>query len=50
VPNAIFPPPTYAASVFTIIARATVGDIHRSIEAVVNRSIDPPLMLSWRVR
>ncbi len=50
VQNAIFPPPTYAASVFTIIARARVGEIHRSIEAVVNRSIDPPLVLSWRVR
>jgi type II secretory pathway component PulK len=50
VPNPIFPPPTYAASVFTIVADAQVGDIHRSIEAVVNRSVDPPLMLSWRVR
>jgi len=50
VQNAIFPPPTYAASVFTITADARVGDVRRSIEAVVNRSVDPPLMLSWRVR
>lgn len=50
VPNPIFPPPTYAASVFTIVADARVGDIQRSIEAVVNRRVDPPLMLSWRVR
>ncbi len=50
VPNPIFPPPTYAASVFTIVADAQVGDIHRSIEAVVNRSVDPPLMLSWQTR
>jgi hypothetical protein len=50
VPNPIFPPPTYAASVFTIVASAQVGEIKRSIEAVVNRSVDPPLMLSWRIR
>jgi general secretion pathway protein K len=48
--NPIFPPPTYAASVFTIVASARVGDVKRSIEAVVNRSVDPPLMLSWTVR
>jgi hypothetical protein len=50
VPNAIFPPPTFKASVFTIVAKAQVGDIQRRIEAVVNRSVDPPLMLSWKVR
>ncbi len=50
VPNPIFPPPTYTASVFTIVADARVGDVRRSIEAVVNRNVDPPLMLSWRVR
>jgi general secretion pathway protein K len=50
VPNPIFPPPTYTASVFTIVANAQVGDVKRSIEAVVNRSVDPPLMLSWETR
>ncbi len=50
VPNSIFPPPTYTASVFTIVANAQVGDVRRSIEAVVNRSVDPPLMLSWQTR
>jgi general secretion pathway protein K len=50
VANPIFPPPTYTASVFTIVASAQVGDVHRSVEAVVNRSVDPPLMLSWQVR
>jgi general secretion pathway protein K len=50
VPNPIFPPPTYTASVFTIVAKARVGDVKRSIEAVVNRSVNPPLMLSWQVR
>jgi general secretion pathway protein K len=48
--NPIFPPPTYTASVFKIVADAQVGEIRRSIEAVVNRNVDPPLMLSWRVR
>jgi hypothetical protein len=50
VQSPIFPPPTYTASVFTITADAQVGEVRRSIEAVVNRSVDPPLMLSWRVR
>jgi general secretion pathway protein K len=50
VPNPIFPPPTYTTSVFTIVASARVGDVKRSVEAVVNRSVDPPLMLSWQVR
>ena len=50
VPNPIFPSPTYTASVFTIVASAQVGDVKRSIEAVVNRRVDPPLMLSWQVR
>jgi general secretion pathway protein K len=50
VPNPIFPPPTYTASVFTIVASAQVGDVRRSVEAVVNRNVDPPLMLSWQTR
>jgi hypothetical protein len=49
-PNAIFPPPIFAASLFKIVATASVGDIDRSIEAVVNRSVDPPRVLSWIVR
>ena len=50
VANQIFPEPTYAASVFTIVADASVGEIHRSVEAVINRAPDPPLVLSWKVR
>ena len=50
VPNPIFPSPTYTASVFTIVASAEVGDVKRSTKAVVNRRVDPPLMLSWQVR
>ena len=50
VPNPIFPSPTYTAIVFTIVANAQVGDVKRSVEAVVNRNVDPPLMLSWQAR
>jgi len=50
VQNPIFPPPTFTASVFTIVANARVGEIERNIEAVVNRRVDPPLVLSWQVR
>jgi general secretion pathway protein K len=49
-PNAIFPPPIFSASIFKIVASAHVGDINRSIEAVINRSVDPPVVLSWIVR
>ncbi len=49
-PNAIFPPPIFSASLFKIVASGSVGDINRSIEAVVNRSTDPPVVLSWIVR
>ena len=50
VPNAIFPPPTFTSAVFTIVARARVGPITRTVEAVVDRSLDPPMLLSWKVR
>lgn len=50
VPNPIFPEPTYSADVFTIVANASVGEIHRTVEATLNRAADPPLLLSWKVR
>lgn len=49
VPNAIYPPPSWGGDVFTVVAEATVGEVHRSIEAVVDRRENPPLLLSWRV-
>jgi general secretion pathway protein K len=48
--NMIFPPPIFSASIFKIVAEASVGGIERKIEAVINRSMDPPVVLSWRVR
>jgi general secretion pathway protein K len=49
--NPVFPPPSFASSVFRVVAEASVGEVRRSIEAVMDRS-DPvtPRLLSWRVR
>jgi type II secretory pathway component PulK len=51
VVNPIFPPPTYSSEVFVVVATAQVGEIRRSVEAVVDRS-EPsdPRLLSWHVR
>lgn len=50
MPNPIFPPPGFASADFTITAEAHVGEIERRIVAVVDRNVDPPLLLSWKVR
>jgi general secretion pathway protein K len=50
MPNPVFPPPTYTTQTFRIIARATLGEVSRSVEATINRSLEPPRLLSWRVR
>ncbi len=46
-----FPPVGVSSDVFEIRAEARVGEVRRTVEAVVDRS-DPrsPLVLSWRVR
>ena len=50
VTNAIYPPPSYRSAIFTITAEARVGDVRRSIEAILDReSGAEPLLLSWRV-
>jgi type II secretory pathway component PulK len=50
VTNAIYPPPSFASDVFTVVAEARVGDMRRSIEAVIDRREAPDtLLLSWRV-
>ena len=50
VTNAIYPPPDVGSSVFVVVARARVGDVTRSIEAVMQR-LEGGLvrLLSWRV-
>jgi general secretion pathway protein K len=51
LPGQVYPPPTFSTDVFLVVAEGRVGEIRRSVEAVVDRS-DPsaPLILSWRVR
>lgn len=50
-PNPIFPPPTFSAEMFVVTSRARIGEVERTVEAVVDRS-EPsdPRLLSWRVR
>ena len=50
VTNAIYPPPDVGSSVFTVTARARVGDVTRRIEAVMHRLEEGEVrLLSWRV-
>jgi type II secretory pathway component PulK len=50
-PSSIFPPPTWESDFFTVAAEATVGEIRRRLEVVVDRS-DPSDVqrLAWRMR
>jgi general secretion pathway protein K len=51
LPGEIFPPPTYASNVFMIRAEAKVGEVRRTIEAVVDRTKPTePQLLAWRVQ
>jgi len=51
VPGTVYPPPTYASEVFTVVSQATVGEVTRTVEAVLDRSQpDRPEVLSWRTR
>lgn len=50
VTNAIFPEPTFSSNVFVVTARAQIGDVTRTVEAVVDRTEgSEPRLLSWRV-
>jgi len=47
----IYPPPSFTADVFTVVSRATVGEVTRSVEAVLDRSELPEVaLLAWRTR
>lgn len=51
VTNAVFPPPTWSSEIFVVTAEARVGEVRRTIEAVVDRSQGAELrLLSWRTR
>jgi general secretion pathway protein K len=49
--NPVIPAPSFRNNVFRVVAEAQVGDVRRSVEAVLDRT-DPvtPRLLSWRVR
>ena len=50
VTNAIFPEPRTSSDVFVVTATGRVGDVQRSVEAVIDRSQGAvPRLLSWRV-
>jgi type II secretory pathway component PulK len=51
VPNAIYPPPTFSAQVFEVAAEASVGDVRREVDTVVDLA-QPliPRLLSWKLR
>ncbi|HVP30556.1 MAG TPA: type II secretion system minor pseudopilin GspK [Myxococcota bacterium] len=50
IEGTIFPPPTFATNVFTVHSEARVGEVRRTIEAVVDRSKpSEPQLLFWRV-
>ena len=49
--NQIFPPPAYMSSVFIVHSKATVGEIERTVESVIDiTQPSAPLLLSWRLR
>ena len=51
VTNAIFPPPTFSSNLFVVSVEARVGEVRRTLEAVVDRSKGSELrLLSWQAR
>ena len=51
LPGTLYPPPTWSSEVFTVISQATVGDVTRTVEAVLDRTTaDAPTLLAWRTR
>jgi general secretion pathway protein K len=51
LPGTVYPPPSWSSDVFTVISAATVGDVTRTVEAVVDRTqADQPTLLAWRSR
>jgi general secretion pathway protein K len=53
LPNAatILPPLSYFSDTFTVRSEARVGEVRRTLEAVIDRTTpSEPLLLSWKVR
>jgi general secretion pathway protein K len=50
VPGTLFPPATYSSDVFTVLSTATVGEVTRTLEVVVDRSAaEGPALVAWRM-
>jgi general secretion pathway protein K len=51
VSGTVYPPPTWSSNVFTVVSQATVGDVTRTVEAVLDRSEpEAPQLVAWRTR
>ena len=51
LPGTLYPPPSWSSEVFTVVSQATVGDVTRTVEAVLDRTeADNPTVLAWRTR
>lgn len=49
LPGTLFPPATWTSEVFTVIATARVGEVRRTVEAVIDRSpAEGPQLVAWR--
>jgi general secretion pathway protein K len=50
VEGEVYPPPSFHADVFRVIAEARYGEVRRTVMAVVDRSeADAPAVLAWKV-
>ncbi len=51
IPGQVYPAPAFRSDVFLVSSEARVGEVSRTVEAVLRRSRqDAPPLLSWRVR
>jgi general secretion pathway protein K len=49
--ESIHPPLSYASDTFTVRSEARVGEVRRTVEAVIDRTTpSAPLLLSWKMR
>ena len=46
----VCPPATFSTDVFTVLSRAKVRDVTRTVEAVIDRGADEgPVLVAWRI-
>jgi type II secretory pathway component PulK len=50
IPGTVFPPATFSSDVFAVLATATVGEVTRTLEVVIDRSpVEGPALVAWRM-